>query len=58
MGSYLLKAQLQMQSAFLYVFNQLIRLFRSKENFKEKVDSDSNLKAAWPRITLKRLRLS
>ena len=74
MGSYLLKAQFQMQSTgasfcmFLwsnnqlwsktllpaYIFpclNQLIRLFRSKENFKKKVYSDSNWKAAWLRMS-------
>ena len=73
MGSYLLKAQLQMQSTgafsmFLwsnnkllsmlllaYIFpclNQLIELFRSKENFKEKVGSDRNRKSTWPRMSL------
>ena len=74
MGSYLLKAQFQMQSTgasfcmFLWsnnqlwsktllpayispCLNQLIRLFRSKENFKKKVYSDSNWKAAWLRMS-------
>ena len=76
MGSYLLKAQLQMHSTgalfciflwsnnqllskfyfwliFFPYLNQLIELFRSKEYFKEKVDSDNNWKAAWPRVSLK-----
>ena len=76
MGSYILKAQLQMQSTgasfsmflwsnnellskfyYLVIFspclNQLIKFFRSKENFKKKVDSDSNWKATWPRMSLK-----
>ena len=61
MGSYILKAQLQMQSTgalfcmFLWSNNQLLLkiLFRVKENFKKKVDSDSNSKAAWPRLSSK-----
>ena len=45
-------------SKFYYLFmfspclNQLIELFRSKENFKEKIDSYNNWKAAWPRMSL------
>ena len=27
--------------------------FRSKKNFKEKIDSDSDWKAVWPRMSLK-----
>ena len=73
MGSYLLKAQLQMQSTgasfcmvlwsnnhqllskiilliFFPCLHQLIKLFQSKENFKEKVDLGSNWKATWPRM--------
>ena len=40
---------------FLWSNNQLLLkiLFRSKENFKEKVDSDSNWKVAWPRVSSK-----
>ena len=73
MGSYLPKAQLQMQSTgasfcifswsngqlfyYLHIFspclNQVIELFRSKESFQGKVDSGSNWKAAWPRMSLK-----
>ena len=33
--------------------NQVVKLFRRKENFKKKVDSDSNWKTAWPRMSLK-----
>ena len=41
---------------FFYFFpflNQLIELFRNKENFKEKVGSESNWKASWPRMSSK-----
>ena len=31
---------------------QLVELFKSKENFKEKVDLGNNWKTAWPRIIL------
>ena len=49
----------QVLSKFYYLLilspclNQLIELFRSKENFKEKNDSDNSWKAAWRRISLK-----
>ena len=36
-----------------YYFLQLTEIFRSKENFKEKANSDNNWNAAWPRMTLK-----
>ena len=39
----------------------LMELFKSKESFKEKVDSNNNWKTAWPKMILERhlfLRLS
>ena len=37
---------------FSSCLNKLIKLFASKENFDEKVDSENNWKASWPRMSL------